>query len=481
MTPARRARLAWMHRWAGLVTGWFAFAIFFTGTLALFDTELTRWMQPETAIVPYNSQLTTQALERAQQLLYEADKAGSSPSFLLLPEPRDPTLRILHYDGHKFVGPILDPSTGKSIMARNTEGGSFFFTFHYTLRIPSPWGERVVAGIAFAFAAIMLSGILLHLKRLMPDYFTLRLQASLPRCLLDLHVITGSAMLPFHIMIVWTGLLLTAENALPIIQSSATVPTAQTTITTAPVHWSPHASLALMIQKAQTSLGRPPSYVLFDDEKTTISAIRHNSLNANDSTVVFNSLTGQFLSKTAPASDLEDIYYVMSGLHISRSMGFLLRWIWFVGGTVSTIMIASGLVYYTAKQKKHTQPTFCLVQRLNIAVMGGLVCSSLSLFVSNRLLPAHWQVRSSAEIWVFFSVWASCLLLCLIAPTQKSRQIITWAIGLAGFSLPAIDFIAVPLAQWESTLHLTINGFCALAGLIAMGYMYSLPTSKHHD
>lgn len=153
MTPARRSRLAWLHRWAGLVSGWAAFAIFLTGTLALFDTELTRWMQPETAIILDKTSLTPTAIEHAQQILRDDERAGAPPSFLLLPDARDPTLRVLHYDGHSFVGPVLAPHTGRPIPVRQTEGGNFFFNFHYTLHLPNPWGERLVAMIAFAFAA----------------------------------------------------------------------------------------------------------------------------------------------------------------------------------------------------------------------------------------------------------------------------------------------------------------------------------------
>jgi uncharacterized iron-regulated membrane protein len=39
--------MAWLHTWAGLIFGWLLFAIFVTGTLAVFDKELNHWMQPK--------------------------------------------------------------------------------------------------------------------------------------------------------------------------------------------------------------------------------------------------------------------------------------------------------------------------------------------------------------------------------------------------------------------------------------------------
>lgn len=480
MTPARRLRLAWLHRWVGLVSGWVAFAIFLTGTLALFDAELTRWMQPETAIVPYNAQLTPTAITHIQQILHDSEASGAPPSFLMLPDTRDPTLRIFHYDGHGFVGPVLDPRTGAALAPRETEGGSFFFNFHYTLRIPSPWGERLVACVAFAFAAMVFSGLLLHLKRLMPDYFTLRLKASLPRSLLDLHVLTGSAMLPFHIMITWTGLILTAENALPVIQSAQPAQTQVEPASPQPVHWAPQAPLAPMLQQAHTQLGAVPSYVLFEDGKTTFYCIQKNSLNANDVSVVFNSQTGQLLSKAGPASNLEDIFYVMSGLHIARSMGPLLRWLWFGGGLASTIMIGSGLIYYTARQKKQPTASFGFAQRLNIAVIGGLICACLNFFAANRLIPALWSSRSMLEVAIFFGAWGMCLVLAIAVPPRKSWVIISWAIAGVGLAIPTIDWMTVSARTWGTALHLTVNGLCLLTGFIVIAGPRLLSGSKRH-
>lgn len=481
MTPARRARLTWLHRWAGLVTGWFAFAIFLTGTLSLFDTELTRWMQPETARVPYNAQLTPSAMDHAQHILREFERSGAPPSFLLLPEPRDPTLRILHYDGHGFVGPVLDPRTGEILQPRQTEGGTFFFTFHYTLRLPEPWGARVVACVAFAFAVLVLSGVLLHLKRLIPDYFTLRLHAAMPRSLLDLHVLTGSAMLPFHVLITWSGLVLTAENALPLLHlRHSSADTQQSAVAQPVTPWVPRTSLNDMLQQASIRLGFAPSYVLFDGDETTFSAIRSNSLNANDASVTFNSQTGKLTNTSPTASALEDAFYSLNGLHIARSMGPLLRWLWFAGGMASSMMIASGLIYYTARQKKLSRSTLHLAQRLNVALLGGLLCACMGFLACNRLIPALWPARASMEVESFFAIWVCCCLLAIMLPTRRSWSIMAWGLGIAGLGVPVLDALVVPLATWSTTLHMTVNSLCALTGLLCIGSQ-CLSARKHHD
>lgn len=40
-------RMTWLHTWFGLTLGWLAFALFLTGTIAVFWFEITYWAQPE--------------------------------------------------------------------------------------------------------------------------------------------------------------------------------------------------------------------------------------------------------------------------------------------------------------------------------------------------------------------------------------------------------------------------------------------------
>ncbi|WP_180537865.1 PepSY domain-containing protein, partial [Acetobacter orientalis] len=39
--------MGWLHSWLGLLAGLVLTCIFATGTLSVFDTEITHWMQPE--------------------------------------------------------------------------------------------------------------------------------------------------------------------------------------------------------------------------------------------------------------------------------------------------------------------------------------------------------------------------------------------------------------------------------------------------
>lgn len=38
--------MVWLHSWAGVILGSVLFAIFWMGTLSVFDAEIDRWMMP---------------------------------------------------------------------------------------------------------------------------------------------------------------------------------------------------------------------------------------------------------------------------------------------------------------------------------------------------------------------------------------------------------------------------------------------------
>lgn len=103
MRDIQRLRMGWLHAWVGFVGGLVLVVVFTAGTLALFDTEITRWMQPELASLPAVA-MTGEALDRAGERVRALRETGVV-AFVNLPSARDPVLRILHYDGHAFIGP----------------------------------------------------------------------------------------------------------------------------------------------------------------------------------------------------------------------------------------------------------------------------------------------------------------------------------------------------------------------------------------
>lgn len=82
--------LSWMHTWSGLIFGWVLFAIFLTGTLAVFDKEIDGWMRPE---IPTHNLSQDEAVQRGLDYL-QRNHPGASAWNIGLPGERSPNLTV---------------------------------------------------------------------------------------------------------------------------------------------------------------------------------------------------------------------------------------------------------------------------------------------------------------------------------------------------------------------------------------------------
>ncbi len=90
----------------------------------------------------------------------------------------------------------LDANTGQELKLSATEGGDFFYRFHYQLfGIPILIGRLVVSLAAFIMLIALISGIITH-KKIFSDFFTLRTFKS-QRSWLDFHNVSSVIALPF--------------------------------------------------------------------------------------------------------------------------------------------------------------------------------------------------------------------------------------------------------------------------------------------
>ena len=200
--PTLTQAMAWLHTWGGLLFGWPLFAIFLTGSLAVFDHEIDHWMQPE---IQRQEVSIAQAAEHALAYL-QRHHADAGAWNIALPSERDPGLRVTAGDRRRGISTDLDPRTGEPLKVREAAGGSFFFHFHYTLNLPRQIGIWVVGLVALATLATLISGIVIH-KKLFKEFFTFRPNKG-QRSWLDAHNAAGVLLMPFHLMIVYTGLII---------------------------------------------------------------------------------------------------------------------------------------------------------------------------------------------------------------------------------------------------------------------------------
>lgn len=144
MMPGFRQSMAWLHTWSGLVLGWLLYVVFFTGTAAYFNQEITAWMTPERI---------TQADPRTAAVNAQAWLARHHPDAVtwdvMLPEYRGGETRLGWTDAPSPAASDaargsmrLDGRGLDTLAPRRTSGGQFLYGFHYELYITCPIARR---------------------------------------------------------------------------------------------------------------------------------------------------------------------------------------------------------------------------------------------------------------------------------------------------------------------------------------------------
>lgn len=467
-----RQAMAWLHTWAGLLLGWLMFAIFLTGTLTFFRHEITLWMKPELQRVgPVNAQTLALAEARLRELAPDAQSWS-----IQLPDARQPALRLFWREPGKngkpgrFQSRTLDPATGNDVAERKSLGGDFFYRFHFELRSAekSRWileGRWVVGVATMAMFVALLSGIVTH-RRIFADFFTFRPGKGGQRAWLDAHNVSGVLVLPFYLLITFSGLMMFHTLYLPagiaaaygsdrnayFRESQGELPAPRGDPATGNM-----PALPLAAALAQARAVWPDGLIEGLSVQRTADSLRIDvrrddgtRLQYPGGTLSFDVSHPQQLrllhagGSTQPAATT---YGVLYGLHMARFAGTGLRWALFGLGLLGTAMIATGLVLWSVKRRaqaaRSARPVrhagLRLVDSLNIASVAGLPLAIACYLMANRWLPAAWPERIDAELQAFFIAWGLALLWALVWPSRG-----TWRYQ---FALAAVVFAALPLAS----------------------------------
>ncbi len=441
--------MAWLHTWAGLVFGWLLFAIFVTGTLAVFDKEIDHWMHPEIAATKVSQ---ADAARRAIDFL-QAHQPTAGNWAIRLPTERSPGLVVSTGERRHGAGIQLDPRSGERIDVRESVGGNFFFRFHFTLNLPRNWGIFVVGALALAMLAGLLSGIVIH-KKIFREFFTFR-PGKGQRSWLDFHNASAVLLLPFHLMITYTGLVifmliyvpaavdaLFAGDSRAYFQSQAS-PRAEAP---RPLGREPARLIDVgpLLVEAQARLG-PIASLNVRHPNTAAARIEIGPELGNrialskGQAMVFDGITGQLLAEPAAMRPALLTQRTMAGLHFAQFGGYAMRWLYFFCGLVSCAMIASGLVLFCIKRgrkyanapvRSGAQRWYRLAEACNVTFVAGLLVACVGLFWASRLLPVELAQRGTWEVGVFFALWVASLVHAGMRPANRA-----WAEQLAAAAL----------------------------------------------
>lgn len=462
MKEGFRQAMAWLHTWAGLVFGWLLFAIFLTGTLSYFKDEISHWAHPEIAAYPLDN---AASLTRAQAYL-QANAAQASVWYISVPDARRADISLMFPDASGLFREIsLDARTGQAVTVRDSMGGEFFYRFHYQLQLPYPWGSWLASLCALVMLVTLISGIITH-KKLFKEFFTFRPRKG-QRSWLDGHNAVGVLVLPFHLLITYSSLVIFMAMLLPanILAQYGSQPAAvyaelMPTRNVPAAAGQPAALAPLAMMYAQFRQQTPGSHLGLvevdhpGDAHASVIFARHDAdriVHQIGQGLVFDGVSGALRFDSQATSVPLLLAGGLYGLHMAHFADTGLRWLYFLAGTGGTAMIGTGLVMWLGKrQLKHAksarQPLHLrLVAMLNVMSMAGLMLGVMGFFWANRLLPADLAGRSDLEVRVFFWLWALSALHAALRPARQA-----W---LEQLGLGALLCMGLPLLNGLTTTH----------------------------
>lgn len=467
-----RQSMAWLHTWAGLVTGWVLFFIFVTGSLAYFQHEITRWMKPELPLRTETQHPSAVIMvEKALDYLAQQPEAAQSWEISLPLDGRRTGCgpqcggSLRGYSSDLYVSwaensEWLDSRTGlplpPPVMTRDTEGGEVLKEMHYVLHyLDRETATFIVAICAMLALLAVVTGIITH-KKIFKDFFTFR-PGKGQRSWLDAHNVVSVMALPFFLMIVYSGLAERGYMPKPVIdipEQKKESSKESLSITR------PDIPMARIIEQAEHLLGHGQiGHIELHHQAGETPQIKISRPWGTE--YPFASREGSFLhfdARTGEQLDIPNTFgqqiphkalWWLVGAHFAWFAGAGLRWLFFISGLLGCVMIASGLILWTVKRREKYERRddapagLWLVERLNAGVIIGLPVGIAAYFWANRLLPVTMIDRADWEVHCLFLTWGWLLLYALLRSIDKAWVEMLWLATLA--------FGLIPLLNWLTT------------------------------
>lgn len=192
-----------VHTWTGLLAGFALFVAFYAGALTVFHDAIATWQNP-----PWRSSVDADVPVTAliDRLVAEHPQAKDEFGIVL---PTDSSHAAYAYwqdsDGARFAA--YSGMHAPSDEEPRGQLADFIYALHDSLGLPVV-GLYFMGAVSLLYGLALISGVLIHLPRLMGDLFALRAGRNLKLLWKDAHNAIGVLSLPFHVVFAVTGALL---------------------------------------------------------------------------------------------------------------------------------------------------------------------------------------------------------------------------------------------------------------------------------
>jgi hypothetical protein len=160
---------------------------------------------------------------------------------------------------------------------------------------------------------------------------------------------------------------------------------------------------------------------------------------------------------------------------MGRFANGVLRWLYFLGGAMLTLAVASGMILWVVKRRERAPLSLAnrIVERLNVGTLVGVPIGFAAYLCANRLLPPGLADRAQLEVTVALDAAGLALLVALAVPPRLGWSLLLGVLALLCLAAPIVGgglpYLAQALARGDFALPVTDALLIAVALAASVG------------
>ncbi|MDT0646294.1 PepSY-associated TM helix domain-containing protein [Zunongwangia sp. F260] len=475
------------HTVSGIIISVGLYIIFFAGSFSFFRDEIISWERNEPVIEKgfgnANFNTMMDSLDQTHSTY------GRDISFTKYFEERRLSVNLTpskdttvqqDASGREFF--YMDINSQNTYdYASNYSIGEFLYRLHFLaqLNLYGSSGYLLAGSIAFFFLFAIITGILVHWKKIVSNFFIFRPKARLKNIWTEAHTALGVIGLPFQFIYAVTGIffiIATAIVAPPVISivyegdsekmfEDLGVGTKDFPLAMKKSEATP--DLNSFVKKTESYWPdfniEKVTFYNFGDENMHVGVEgfpQYGKQFIGRGELVFNAGTGKIVSEKNPfenTSYVDGATGIMERLHFGDYGGLGLKIIYFILGIISCFVIISGiLIWLVARDKKHITEK---KRKFNawlgwsfIAICLTMYPATAFTFVAVKLFIYDFDPERMTSIYqIFFYAWLVLILLFTLKKDNFFTNKYTLILGaILGLMIPVANGVISGNWFWKS-------------------------------
>lgn len=468
------------HTVSGIVISVVLFVIFFAGSFSFFRDDIASWERGESAIIAKEIQLDFDEALTILDSTYELQgrtitfsqshveknipvSLGASVDSLASKKAKESHFLYINNSSYK---------TESYVESYNL--GEFLYRLHFLAQIPYPVGYYLSGFIALFFLFATVTGVLVHWKKIVSDFYVFRPKEKLKTVWTDAHTSLGMLSLPFQLVYAVTGaffmikLLIIAPSVLFLYQGDqnklyteleySAVPyefknqaikqdfSVNDITSIAKTKWNGFEITKLEIQ----NYGDVNMHVLMEGE------LPYDKKFTGVGKINYKVATQEIVSQKDPFIQntyLDGVKNVLYRIHFGDYGGYPLKIISFVLGIISCFVIISGVMIWLVGRKKKSIPE--KKRRFNEGVVRYYLAICLSMYPITAftfiIAKIFFPLGQSSMYTVYFVGWLVLSVFFIIKKNNAfTNKFCLFSGSILGFMIPIANGIKTGNWFWIS-------------------------------